>query len=242
MTTNAPAITRIRNPFNDQGVRQPKPVSGPVNENPNFSNGLKPLNPQQQLFVSLYIVDFKAGDAAEKAGYVRTYGAQLLQMPNVQEAIRREIAKRTRRIQITQDAVLDEIALVAFGNIADFFEDFGKGRTLAIKPKADLSEEQQRLMSSISESMRGNQRTLKFRAHDKMRALNLLAQYMGLLDGSGRQIDPAGMAQRLREAAARAEDSLPLPVDSAEYGDYPDNLNPDSSSEGDRVYNDNKDQ
>lgn len=214
--------TRIRNPFPTSGAVQPKPGTGPVNENqsPNFNNGLKPLTPQQLLFVSYYIVNFKSSDAAEKAGYVRSYGAQLMQLPNVQEAIRREINKRNRRVQITQDRVLEEVALVAYGNVADFFEDFGKGRSLIIKPKGDLSPEQQRLMSSISESITGKQRTLRFKAHDKMRALNLLMQYMGLLDGQGKQIDPAGMAARLRAAAARAEDTLPIPADDAEYGDY----------------------
>ncbi len=211
------ASQRIRNPFPtlDDSI---SPKSGPANANPNFSNGLKPLNPQQRSFVKYYLANnYKAADAAEAAGYKRLYGAQLLQMPNIQDAIRKEIDRRNRRIDIDQDAVLQEIANVAFSNLAGLMADFGKGRTLAIKPKEQLTEQQQRLMASISETYRGNQRTIKFRVHDKLRALTLLAQNLGLLDGSGRQIDPAGMVRRLRDAASRAEDSLPTTPEAA-YG------------------------
>lgn len=206
---------RIRNPFNSDGnqssATQPSPQPGVprANTNPNFSNGLKPLSPQQSSFVSYYIIDFKATSAAEKAGYNRQYGANLLQMPNIQDAIRREINRRNRRIEITQDAVLEELALVAFADLASFFDDFGKGRSLSIKQKADLTPEQRRMMASISESYRGGSRTIKFRVHDKMKALNMLAQYMGILDGSGRQVDPLDMVQRMREAAANAESTMP---------------------------------
>lgn len=212
---------RVRNPFQNQA--QPKPGTGPVNENPNFKNGLKALNPQQQLFVAEYIArNYDSFAASEAAGFKGAYGRQLRQLPNVQNAIRREIDARRGRARITQDRVLAEIALVAFGNVTDFFEDFGGGRTLNIKNKAALTPEQQRLMASISETWRGNNRTLKFSAHDKMKALTLLSQYMGLLDGTGRQIDPAGMAQRLRDAAAKAKGTMPLPTDGAEYAEYED--------------------
>ena len=66
----------------------------------------------------------------------------------------------------------------------------------------------------FSETWRGNNRTLKFRAHDKLRALTLLSQYLGLLDGVGRQVDPAGMVARMRAAAAQGTDSMPQSVEN----------------------------
>lgn len=212
---------RIRNPFpGGNPSNTPKPgqkVPGPQATvgNPNFSDGIKPLNPQQRIFVKQYVaLGFKATAAAEAAGYPRNYGAQLLQLPNIQDAIRREQARLERRIDITQEAVLQEIANVAFGNLAEFFNDFGQGRSLVIKPKEELTEEQQKLMGSISETWRGNNRTLKFRAHDKLRALTLLSQYLGLLDGVGRQVDPAGMVARMRAAASKGQDSMPQSVEN----------------------------
>ena len=209
---------RIKNPFNPIPTGAsfnplPAGTPNPLN-NPNFNNGLKPLNEQMKLFVKYYVEgNYVATEAAIKAGYAKNYGANLLQMPNVQDAVRKEVQRRNRRIEITQDRVLEELSVVAFGNLAEFFEDFGKGRSLSVKPKDDLTEDQQRQMASISESLRGGQRTLKFRAHDKLRALTLLAQYMGMLDGAGKQVDPEGMAARLREAAAKATDTLPTTID-----------------------------
>ncbi|MCK5644561.1 MAG: terminase small subunit [Gammaproteobacteria bacterium] len=214
------ASQRIRNPFPtlDDSV-SPKPGSNGVS--PNSTDGVRPLNPQQNSFVKYYLANnYKAADAAEAAGYNRLYGAQLLQMPNIQDAIRKEIDRRNRRIDIDQDAVLQEVANVAFSNLVGLMADFGKGRKLTIKSKEELTEEQQRTMASISETYRGNQRTIKFRVHDKLRALTLLAQNLGLLDGSGRQVDPASMVRRLRDAASRAEDSLPTTPEGAYGEDY----------------------
>jgi phage terminase small subunit len=230
---------RVRNPFStpQQGTLNPRPgVNGsPINVSPNQANGLLPLTPQMQTFVDNYLANgFKAVDAAEKAGYNRSYGAQLLQRPNIQQAIQKEIQRRKRRSEITQDRILEELAVVAFGNVADFFEDFGKGRSLVIKPKADLSEEQQRLMASISETWRGNNRTLKFRAHDKLRALTLLCQHLGMLDGTGKAVDPEGMVARLRAAAGKATDSMPQPVTGDSTTDYDD-------SEEEAAYDDDED-
>ena len=237
---------RIRNPFTSppQGTPEPRPrINGsPIDQSPNQANGLRPLTPQMQMFVSQYLENgFRAVDAAEAAGYNRNHGAQLLQRPNIQNAIQKEIRRRRRRSEINQDRVLEELAIVAFGNVADFFEDFGKGRSLVIKPKAELTEEQQRLMASISETWRGNNRTLKFNAHDKLRALTLLCQHLGMLDGAGRQVDPEGMVARLRNAALKATDSLPQPVSEEDSGGGGDYVDPAADADSAEYYRENDD-
>jgi len=62
------------------------------------------------MFVDEYIIDFNATEAAIRAGYSKKTAAQqgyrLLQDERIQAAIDEAIAKRTKRMHITQDHVL----------------------------------------------------------------------------------------------------------------------------------------
>lgn len=70
----------------------------------------KLTNTKHQMFVDEYIVDFNAKEAAIRAGYSPKTAAQqgyrLLQDERIAEAIDEAIAKRTKRMHITQDHVL----------------------------------------------------------------------------------------------------------------------------------------
>ena len=70
----------------------------------------KLTNTKHQMFVDEYIIDFNAKEAAIRAGYSPKTAAQqgyrLLQDERIAEAIVEAIAKRTKRMHITQDHVL----------------------------------------------------------------------------------------------------------------------------------------
>ena len=70
----------------------------------------KLTNTKHQMFVDEYIIDFNATEAAIRAGYSKKTAAQqgyrLLQDERIQAAIDEAIAKRTKRMHITQDHVL----------------------------------------------------------------------------------------------------------------------------------------
>jgi phage terminase small subunit len=70
----------------------------------------KLTNTKHQMFVDEYIIDFNAKEAAIRAGYSPKTAAQqgyrLLQDERIAEAIDEAIAKRTKRMHITQDHVL----------------------------------------------------------------------------------------------------------------------------------------
>lgn len=70
------------------------------------------LNDKQQRFVEEYMVDLNATQAAIRAGYsVETAGAighEHLKKPNIAAAIEVEMKKRSERLQITQDMVLQQ--------------------------------------------------------------------------------------------------------------------------------------
>lgn len=70
----------------------------------------KLTNTKHQMFVDEYIIDFNAKEAAIRAGYSAKTAAQqgyrLLQDKDISAAIDEAIAKRTKRMHITQDHVL----------------------------------------------------------------------------------------------------------------------------------------
>lgn len=70
----------------------------------------KLTNTKHQMFVDEYIIDFNAKEAAIRAGYSPKTAAQqgyrLLQDERIAAAIDEAIAKRTKRMHITQDHVL----------------------------------------------------------------------------------------------------------------------------------------
>jgi phage terminase small subunit len=78
------------------------------------------LSAKQQRFVDEYLIDLNATQAAIRAGYsVRTsssQGERLLRNVEVQKEIQSAKAKRSARIEITQDMVLDRLWAQATAN------------------------------------------------------------------------------------------------------------------------------
>ena len=68
------------------------------------------LNRKQQAFVDEYLIDLNATQAAIRAGYsvtsARDIGCENLTKPNIQEAIAKAMAERSKRTGINQDIKL----------------------------------------------------------------------------------------------------------------------------------------
>ena len=79
------------------------------------------LTEKQKRFVSEYLVDLNATQAAIRAGYSQKtadrIGAELLGKTWVAAEIQKEIKKREQRTNITQDRVLEELAAIAFARV-----------------------------------------------------------------------------------------------------------------------------
>lgn len=75
------------------------------------------LTPKQKKFVSEYLIDLNATQAAMRAGYsektANEQGARLLAHVSVKEAIAKALAQREARTLITQDSVLADLREVA---------------------------------------------------------------------------------------------------------------------------------
>lgn len=97
------------------------------------------LTAKQQMFVKEYLVDLNATQAAIRAGYsaktAEWQGPQLLGKTHVAAAIQEAMDKRSSRLDITADKVLQEIAKLAFHDPRNFFDDDGR-----LKPISELDD------------------------------------------------------------------------------------------------------
>ncbi len=81
------------------------------------------MTAKQQLFVAEFLIDLNATQAAIRAGYsaktAQTIGSENLTKPIIGASITDALKARRLRTEITQDRVLEELALVAFADIPE---------------------------------------------------------------------------------------------------------------------------
>jgi phage terminase small subunit len=148
------------------------------------------LSKKQELFVSEYLVDLNAAQAAVRAGYsrrdARNAGYRNLRQPQVRTAIDKAQAPRLAKLALDADTVLAELARIAQANILDYMR-FDENGT----PIVDLSRLDRETAAALSEVVveeflaarpgRPAVRRIRFRLHDKLAALDKLARHFGLL-------------------------------------------------------------
>jgi phage terminase small subunit len=99
-----------------------------------------PLTPQQQRFIQEYLVDLNGTEAYQRAGYkatpraARANAARLLANASVQAAIADAQAARAQRVHLTQDAVLQELVLLASSDITHY--GFDQNGDVVLRPGA----------------------------------------------------------------------------------------------------------
>jgi phage terminase small subunit len=142
------------------------------------------LTLKQEVFVREYLIDLDAAKAVIRAGYHATgqraaeIGYQLLQKAPVREQIQAEMDARSRRTHITADQVVTELARVAFVDMSRIVRF--EGGKMVITETKDLTEDERRALSEMSESVTENGHTRKVKVHDKLKALELLGRHLGM--------------------------------------------------------------
>lgn len=137
---------------------------------------VKPRTPRQENFCLEYIKDFNGTQAAIRAGYSKKtaneQAVRLLANISVQKRISELKARAIQKTDITLKRVLDELGKIAFSNISDFLE-FGPGKLL-LKESGTMDRD---VLSCIAEVSETAKRGIKFKLHDKAKALDSLKQY-----------------------------------------------------------------
>nr|DAS68372.1 MAG TPA: Terminase small subunit [Caudoviricetes sp.] len=139
------------------------------------------LNEKQKRFVSEYIIDLNAKQAAIRAGYspkgAEPQASRLLSNAKIQVEIAKAMEDRGKRTGITQDRVLAELSAIAFAKATDYVEVDDDG-SVKIKPTAELTEEQKKAIASIKEGANG----IEIKLTDKTKALEMLSRHLGLFN------------------------------------------------------------
>jgi phage terminase small subunit len=152
------------------------------------------MTPKQRLFIKEYLIDVNATQAAIRAGYsrktARQQGQRLLTNVDIFSEIRAAKKKREEETDITAEMVLRDIALIAFSDIRDYVEIQGDGSVRA-KTWDEMPEGASRAVKEVKEIRRIMGRgedgkeivfecRLGYKLHDKLKALELLGNHLGM--------------------------------------------------------------
>jgi phage terminase small subunit len=155
------------------------------------------LSDKQARFVSEYLIDLNATQAAIRAGYspatAYSQGQRLLKHVEVEAAVSAAQAERSERTKITADKVLSELAKIGFSdirkavqwqaNVTGMVEDEDGTERLAVTNQVQLvssSEIDDDTAASISEISQSAQGALKVKLHDKRAALVDIGRHLGM--------------------------------------------------------------
>ncbi|HBO0130286.1 terminase small subunit [Pseudomonas aeruginosa] len=166
------------------------------------------LTKKQRLFVDEYLIDLNATQAAIRAGYstrrATEIGYQLLQRPEVAQAIQAAMAERSKRTKVEADYVIRRLREIDEMDVLDILEDDGSFRSIRDWPKA-----WRQFLSGIEVAElfegRGDDRRIagvlrKVKWPDKLRNLELLSRHVGT-ESAALDIE----LKRLEVAKKRAE-------------------------------------
>jgi phage terminase small subunit len=143
------------------------------------------LTPKQCRFVAEYLVDLNGTQAAIRAGYSRKtaneQAARLLAKASVKEAVAAGQARHLAKADISAERVLEEVRRIAFSSIAELFDANGN-----LKPMQHLTPDQAAPIKvfehrNLTAANGASVSILRIRLWDKVRALEMLMKYLGLL-------------------------------------------------------------
>ena len=180
----------------------------------------KKLKEKHARFVHEYCVDMNGYQAACRAGYTPTNAksltCKLLKRPEIQAAIQEQVEKIGRKIDVTAERVLNELAKIAFVDSTQFFPKKVDGRYVAVEAEK-LPAEVRAAMSSMRVTKAG----ISVQAHDKVKALQLLGQYLAMWTDRTEIDIPAGGPLVIVQPPKEPSDSVALPPKNGPGGQDP---------------------
>jgi phage terminase small subunit len=140
------------------------------------------MNGKRARFCEEYLLDLNATQAAIRAGYSKktaySQGQRLLKDVEVAAKIEELQEARSERTQITADQVVRELAKVGFSNMANY-ADWGPDG-VELVAAGDLTPDQSAVVSEVSETVSEKSRSLRFKLHNKVDALEKIGRHLGM--------------------------------------------------------------
>lgn len=160
------------------------------------------LTDRQERFCQEYLVDLNGTQAAIRAGYsqktAQMQASRLLLNVMVQNRIQELKQERQKRVEVTQDRIIEELSYIAFSKASDYARVVEKelqvevGGTMVpvydkdgnpvlyrtVEPVLtdELTEEQKRAIAVIKRGRDG----FEIKPYDKERALEALGKHLGM--------------------------------------------------------------
>lgn len=182
------------------------------------------LTKKQRLFVDEYLLDLNATQAAIRAGYstrrAAEIGYQLLQRPEVAQAIQAAMAERSKRTEVEADYVIRRLREIDEMDVLDILDDDGSFRSIRDWPKAWRQFLSGIEIAELFEG-RGDDRRIagvlrKVKWPDKLRNLELLSRHVGTesaaLDLELKRLDVAKKRAELKLLESPEDDAPPTSV------------------------------
>ena len=174
---------------------------------------MKTLTPKQDLFVREYLKDLNATQAAIRAKYsaktASWIGPQLLGKTHVREAIDKAMARRAKKLDISAERVLLEVARLSFFDPRKLFYPDGNPR-----PISELDDDTAAAIAGLDVSTTRTEdgeatQVLKYKLAGKDQSLEKLMRHLGLYktdnDQQGDALAQALLAGRARVAKLRKQ-------------------------------------
>ncbi|MFB6272696.1 MAG: terminase small subunit [Salinibacter sp.] len=144
------------------------------------------LTQKQLRFAYEYPIDLNGTQAAIRAGYSEKTAAQqaarLLNNVKIQQVIESRIAEHLARTNENAYSVFRELKSIGHLDLRDVLEWGPDG--VRLKPSDEIPEEAAKAISQITVTPTKNGPRVELKAHDKNRALEMLAKYFGFLTDS----------------------------------------------------------
>lgn len=162
----------------------------------------KPLSDKRARFVQEYLLDLNGTKAAIRAGYSAKTAPQaanqLLNRTDIQVALQEAMQARSKRTEITQDMVLQELAKIGFSDIRRVVRwgpvaPVTEGETdyisaVQLIPSDDIDDDTAGAISEVAEGRDG----VKVKLHDKRAALVDIGKHLGMFKNSMELTGPDG--------------------------------------------------
>lgn len=162
------------------------------------------LNERQKRFINEYIKDLNGTRAYRKVYQCKNdetaavNASKLLSNPKAKEYLEMKLKDREKRLEITQDKVLKELAKIGFANITNFTDVVDIPYTVDKKDKEgnvigeetkyykglrlynteDITEDELAALQEIKEGKQG----ITVKMHDKVRALEQIGRHLGMFN------------------------------------------------------------
>lgn len=140
---------------------------------------------QREAFCQQYVVDFNGARAAHDVGYgkdktsARVTASKLLARDEIGKRINELLKNRSERTQITQDMVLQELAVLGFSD----FRNYGKikkDKNLEFFPFDKIEGDKTRAIESMKQVDGAYGRSISMKLHGKVRPLELIGKHVGM--------------------------------------------------------------